>query len=49
MTAEGDGFALFIASIWVAALGTLQIDNGKMTRLDLDAAQLGSFRLFNCR
>ena len=44
MTAEGDGLALIVASIGVVAIPTPQIDQGKVPRLDLDAAQLAPFR-----
>src|SRR6476659_6057561 len=40
MTAEGDGFALFIAAIGIAAIATLQLGQGKMPRFDVHATQL---------
>src|SRR5712671_2847499 len=49
MTAEGDGFALLVTAIGIAAVAALQIDHGKMARLDLDAAELGNFDPFDCR
>ena len=40
MAAKGDGFALFVAAVGIAAIAPSEIDQRKMTRLDLDAAQL---------
>ena len=49
MTAEGDGLALLVASIGVVAISTPQIDQGKVPRLDLDAAQWLRFGPFERR
>ena len=49
MTAEGDGLALFVAAIRIAAIAALQLDQGKMPRFDPDAAQLDRLDLFEHR
>jgi hypothetical protein len=45
MTAEGDGFALFVTTVGVTAIAAFQLDKGKMPRIGLDTAQLDQFRL----
>src|SRR5215207_5536458 len=49
MAAEGDGLTLLIATVGVTAIALLQLDQGKMPRLDLDAAQLDRLHLFEHR
>src|SRR5215213_606977 len=49
IAAEGDGFSLLIAAVGVTAIALLQLDQGKMPRLDPDAAQLDRFHLFEHR
>src|SRR6266446_9105464 len=49
MTAEGDGLALFIAAIGVAAIAPLQLYQGEMPWLDRYAAQLDRFDLLEHR
>jgi hypothetical protein len=49
MAAEGDGFALLVTAVRVAAIAPFQFDQGQMTRIDLDAAQFDRLRLLKWR
>ena len=46
MTAEGDGLALFVAAIRIAAIAALQLDQGTMPRFDANTAQFDRHGLF---
>src|SRR4030081_2877056 len=46
VTAKGNGFALLVAAIRVAAIAASKLDQGKMARIDFDTAEfyrLGAF------
>src|SRR4051812_36608650 len=47
MAAEGDGFALFVPAVRIAAIAVFEFDQGKVTRIGFDAAQLDRFRFLN--
>src|SRR3954466_9008321 len=47
MTTKGNRFALFVATVGVAAIAAFQLDQGKVARIDFDAAQLDRFRFIS--
>src|ERR1700686_1760633 len=49
MAAKGDGFALRVAAVGVAAVAGFEIDQGEMPRHDLDTAEFCRFRPFENR
>src|SRR3979411_2606635 len=44
MTAEGDGFAVLIAAVGVAAITGFEVSKRKVARVDFDAAELWHLR-----
>src|SRR5216684_9240754 len=47
MAAEGDGLALLVAAVRVAAIAGREIHQRQMARIDFDAAELDRLRLEN--
>src|SRR5450631_1081669 len=47
MTAEGDGFAVLVTAIGIAAIAGFEIDQDEMTRHDFDASEFYRLRGFD--